>query len=389
MMAERPAFERRVMAALEAVPPRIPVLLGGCGSGRTSVLLRLREQMTAQVCQYVDVDRVATMPECFLRAVTEASPFPVPAGVEQGIPAPSARDAFAGFLAFVQHAQAPGGQAATFMLDEVLELRTFESYPGLRGVMAELIAALGSSRNRFVLTSRYTHRTHRLLREASPQFEVIHVSPLNAAEVAQVVRSRPYLVSESESDDLARAMHALTDGRPRYIRAMVDLIAGFGPQGVSDPVSALVALLAPHGALDRACQYCYELRLHRARGYGALKAILGVLAAEEPLTLTEIAQRLTRTPGSTKDYLSWLEDVDLVTARRKRYSFTDPVLRLWVRLYGRPVPPGDDDVAREVRAYALARLPKPEAALALAGPAKAPVAPDGSRDRTWGSIEID
>ena len=60
------------------------------------------------------------------------------------------------------------------------------------------------------------------------------------------------------------------------------------------------------------CRFCYELRLHRARGYGALKAILEVLAEEEPLTLTEIAQRLRRTPGSTKDYLSWLEDVDLI-----------------------------------------------------------------------------
>ena len=56
----------------------------------------------------------------------------------------------------------------------------------------------------------------------------------------------------------------------------------------------------------------YELRLHRARGYGALKAILEILSEQEPLTLTEISKRLGRTPGSTKDYLSWLEDVDLV-----------------------------------------------------------------------------
>ena len=44
--------------------------------------------------------------------------------------------------------------------------------------------------------------------------------------------------------------------------------------GGSDPVSALAALFAPDGALDRAVPLCYELRLHRARGYGALKAIL-------------------------------------------------------------------------------------------------------------------
>ena len=139
------------------------------------------------------------------------------------------------------------------------------------------------------------------------------------------------------------------------------------PRGATDPVSALASLLAPGGQLAQSCRFCYELRLHRARGYGALKAILEVLAQEEPLTLTEIAQRLHRTPGSTKDYLSWLEDVDLIVSRQKRYSFADPMLRLWVRLHCRAVPPGDDDIAREVHAYVQARLPHAEPALALAG----------------------
>ena len=121
----------------------------------------------------------------------------------------------------------------------------------------------------------------------------------------------------------------------------------------SDPVSALSALLAPGGTIAAACRFCYELRLHRARGYGALKAILDVLAEEESLTLTEIALRLQRTPGSTKDYLSWLEDVDLIVSRQKRYSFADPMLRLWVRLHCHATPPTEEDIAREVHAYVL------------------------------------
>ena len=160
-------------------------------------------------------------------------------------------------------------------------------------------------------------------------------------------------------------------------------------QGPPDPVAALAALLAPDGRLYAACRYAYELRLHRARGYGALKAILAVLADEEPLTLTEIAHRLRRTPGSTKDYLSWLEDVDLVAVREKKYRFADPILRLWVRLHCRPAPPADEDISREVHAYALARLPRgapptPEPALAMAG---APA--DGEDRKPWGIIEID
>lgn len=163
---------------------------------------------------------------------------------------------------------------------------------------------------------------------------------------------------------------------------IADAAAAIGRHGAADPISALAALLAPGGALAAACRFSYELRLHRARGYGALKAILDVLAQEEPLTLTEIASRLRRTPGSTKDYLSWLEDVDLVVSRQKRYSYVDPVLRLWVRLTCRPAPPTEEDIAREVHSYVLANLPGTEPALALAGDAPA-------TEKNWGIIEID
>jgi hypothetical protein len=138
------------------------------------------------------------------------------------------------------------------------------------------------------------------------------------------------------------------------------------------------------------------LRLQRARGYGALKAILGILADHEPINLTEIARHLHRTPGSTKDYLSWLEDVDLVTSPRKRYSIEDPLLKLYVRLYGRPVPPTDADVVREVRDYAKARLLKPADASGAETPASMPAttpalaaADRPGEPRSGGIIEID
>lgn len=43
------------------------------------------------------------------------------------------------------------------------------------------------------------------------------------------------------------------------------------------------------------------------------------------------------------------------------------MMRLWVRLHCRAVPPGDDDVARELHAYVQQRLPHAEPALALSG----------------------
>ena len=396
MIPERPTLERRVLAALDGssgAGTRIPVVLGGCGSGRTSLLLRLRDLIGRTQAQYLDVERIATTPERFLLALRDASPFP---GHQYGEPsAPGARDAFDAALAFLDTARAPGTMPATFLLDEFLELRTFESFPGLRTVLRDLIGALAASGNRFVLTSRYTSRALRLLRDAPAQFEIIHVAPLTAGEVRATLPGahdddhvRGGRTGEAEEhverqrDELARVVQALSDGRPSYARAIAETATAQVSRSAADPISALASLLAPGGQLAQACRFCYELRLHRARGYGALKAILEVLAQEEPLTLTEIAHRLHRTPGSTKDYLSWLEDVDLIVSRQKRYSFTDPMLRLWVRLHCRPVPPGEDDIARELHAYVLSRLPQGQPAMAMAGP-------QAERDKYSGIIEID
>ncbi len=396
MIPERPSLERRVLAAFDGSSggdARIPVLLGGCGTGRTSLLLRLRDLIGHSAAQYIDVERVATTPERFLASIRAASPFTGHHHDELGDGAPGARAAFDASLAYLDTARAPGNSPATFLLDEFLELRTFESFPGLRTVLRDLIEVLTSAGNRFVLTTRYSARTHRLLRDAAPRFEIIPVAPLTAAEIrATLPAGAARTVSGSIDDeddrgreDLARLVGLIADGRPSYARMITEASATMGPRGASDPVSALSSLLAPGGTISTACRFCYELRLHRARGYGALKAILDVLADEEGLTLTEIALRLRRTPGSTKDYLSWLEDVDLIVSRHKRYSFADPMLRLWVRLHCQVTPPSEEDIAREVHAYVLARLPHSEPALAMAGVAEA--APE--RDKPWGIIEID
>lgn len=388
MLTPRSTLTRRVLTALDASSSRIPVLLGGCGSGRSTLLQQVRERIGRTSAQFVDVDRTATTPERFLRAVTQASPFAPLESAPAG-----ARAAFDATLSFLSRAHAGGSEPATFLLDEFLELRTFESFPGLRSVLHDLVDGLAASGNRFVLSSRYTARTLRLLRDRSARFEVIHIPALTAEDTLDMlglVAGHLLSGSAQEADYTARAVHALADGRAVYVRALADELIAMreqGGPGGHDVMSALVALMAPGGRLARQCCFSYELRLHRARGYGALKAILEILAEEEGLTLTEISQHLQRTPGSTKDYLSWLEDVDLVTARQKRYSYADPLLRVWVRLHCQTMPPTDEDVAREVHRYAMPRLPEqPEPALAMATAGPAPA--DEER-KEWGIIEID
>jgi hypothetical protein len=379
MVTPRTNLTRRVLAALDASPSRIPVLVGGCGSGRTTLLQQIKERLGRTGALYLDVERSATTPERFLKAIVSSSPFPVTE------PAPAgARAAFDTTLGFFSRAKNGSGEPVTILLDEFLELRTFESFPGLRRVLYELVDGLSASGNRFVLTSRYVARTLRLLRDRSARFEVIHMPAMTTEDTLDVIAQmgaqaagRPVdasLGAAQDADLLARTVQSLADGRPAYVRALAEELTtmrgeGRGGPSAGDPLGALAALMEADGRLAKICHFTYELRLHRARGYGALKAILEILGEEEGLTLTEISQRLQRTPGSTKDYLSWLEDVDLVTARQKRYSYSDPLLRAWVRLHCRATAPTEDDLAREVHRYALPRLPQqqdPQAAPAEA-----------------------
>jgi len=359
MTATAGALENRIVEGLDAAAVPVPLVVGACGSGRTSLLLRLRDRLGARRCQYVDVARIATTPERFHAALVAASPFSVAGVPPDGAPA-SPRIAFDATIRFLQSAHTDQGAPATFLLDDVLELRTFESFPGLRNAVGDLVTALGDTPNRFVLTTRFRARAGRLAATGAARLRIETIPPLTTPDVEGLLAEAfagPRAPVPDE--DTARAIGALANGHVGYAQMVATELRDMAQRGVTDPLSALAALISPGGRLDAACRYCYELRLHRARGYGALKAILDVLAGEEPLTLTAIAHRLHRTPGSTKDYLSWLEDVDLIVATRKQYRVADPLLRLWVRLNGRPAPPSDEDVAREVQRYAAERLAAP------------------------------
>ena len=370
-----------IAGSLASDPAAIPVVIGPGGSGRTRTLLALRDRLGTANAQYVDVERVATTPERFLRSLIAHSPFATPTG-ELPPPPQSPRAAFDEAVKFLAGAHTREGRPATFLIDEVLELRTFESFPGLRTVLADFAKGIENSRNRFVFSTRFAKRAERLLASGSPRLRPIHVEPLSPeALLAMLMDEYRGLALGNDATDVAGTVYALTDGRPLYVHAVLNALKAMSSEGACDPISALAAVLMPGTRLDAECRFAYELRLHRARGYGALKGILAFLAEQEPLTLTEVARRMQRTPGSTKDYLTWLEDVDLLRCDRKRYRFADPLLRVWVRLNGDPQPCTEEDVAREVHRYAMERLP-------AAMPAEVS-RPAPRQDRSSGIIEID
>ncbi len=356
-----PSIDQRITATLREDSGRIPVVVGLSGAGRTSLLHRLADAIGPQGAQYVNVERTATTPERFLTALTASSPF-VDAGQAPRVLSP--RQAFDAVLAYFTGAHRADERPVTLLLDEVLEFRTFESFPGLRRSLPELLAVIAASPNRFVLTSRYPTRTERALAAASPQYFVVSMPALPPTELSQMLADAtgagtPTSAGDagSDLDGLARLVTAVSGGRPSYVRAIAgELVASPSGAAGRDPMATLVSALGPRAGLWSQCAFDYEMRLNRARGYGALKAILEILSEQEPLTLTDVSHRMGRTPGSTKDYLSWLEDVDLVAVHRKRYRFRDPLLRLWVRLHCHSAPPTGEMIDREVREFAASYL---------------------------------
>ncbi len=133
-------------------------------------------------------------------------------------------------------ARRPGTAARpTFLLDEALELRLFESFPGLSEVMSATLDALAASGNRFVLATRYETRALRAL-AARPPIGSWWSTPSRCRPRAsrRICCRCPALRSDEAEEHAARVIVALTDGRAAYVAALVRALAS-APPGIAGP----------------------------------------------------------------------------------------------------------------------------------------------------------
>ena len=115
------------------------MLIGGCGSGRTTVLHQLRDRVGRGGAQYIDVERTATTPEHFLARDLLHSPFPAP-----DVPADGhvARAAFDAALALpYQRGRAPASPSRSYWTNCSNCARS-RAFPGLRRVLHDLVDGL-------------------------------------------------------------------------------------------------------------------------------------------------------------------------------------------------------------------------------------------------------
>jgi len=239
---------------------------------------------------------------------------------------------------FPRQAAATQGKKIVLICDEFQEIRTLENYPNSQNVVALLRAELQSeSEVQYILAGSAISVLAGLLSNPnSPlfaQFTRIAVEPFDRESTQELANK---LLSEPLEPDLYPLLHSLTGGHPFYITTVTRRVS-YLVDVVQRPASPdvikqafLVETLSPGGRIYDFCQYVYDLSLQKAKGYGALKSVLQILAQEEGLTATQIARQLRVTSASASDYLRWLCEVDLVVEKDKAYYFRDPVLRFWI-----------------------------------------------------------
>ncbi len=303
----RRELESSLLDELEA--HRMVVVTGPRGAGKTTLLQGLRARWRG-VAALVQMEPVACSPEVLRSAFAEL-----------------AGEALGRVTSAMTLHEAVGKRArgSLLLLDDIAELRTLSYYPGVEKPLDGFLAAIASAKEATVVTSRFDF----WMRRHFPELHYLSLPPLSVQELESAGVREPELVAAATGGLAVHARH-LADG---------------------DVEETLSDELERGGRIDAECRATYAELLHRARGYGACKWVLRILADEEGLNLTEVARRMDRTPGSTRDYLLWLEEVDLLIARKKRYFYIDPILRLWMRVHGQGCLATQADIQREVRAH--------------------------------------
>jgi hypothetical protein len=320
------------------------VLVGPRGSGKTFLLERVRESLgDSRPTALIQMEPIAASPEILCERFLEIAGPVLDAGGYRSAPFPR-----------LMGALSKGAPRSLLLLDDATEMRTLSYFPGVDRPLESLFETLAKKQApQAILTSRFpawiASCFDGLSNATRSHFEIVTLPAVGPDEL--------HAIGIADPEPLVTA----TGGLPVNILPLVArMMTG---EALS---TALAAEMATSGHLEAECRATLGQLLHRARGYGACKAVLHVLAGEEGLRLSEIARRLDRTPGSTRDYLRWLEEVDLIAVREKRFFFVDPVLRLWLRLYGRGELPThadiENEIGRHLNGQAPASAPEPGSA---------------------------
>ncbi len=226
------------------------------------------------------------------------------------------------------------------MLDEFQTIQALANFPDTKDIVAVFRAHLERHTScGYILAGSAISVMERMLAHTSPLFalfERLILAPLDKGDTRLLVTKLLPAADVGNIPAVSAEIQRLTGGHPFYIQALCNRLRRwhFSQDRPLTPAMAKEAfvweVLSPEGRLYDFCRYVYDVSIQRARGYGALIAILQLLAAEDGLTIAQVARRQKVTPATARDYLRWLKEVDLIVERAGGHYYRDPVLRFWV-----------------------------------------------------------
>ena len=229
------------------------------------------------------------------------------------------------------------GRRVLLFLDEFQEIATLTNFSQAKNILSLLRGAKDRGANVvWCICGSIISEMEAITRESrSPlfgQFTHLPLYPYTRGESDALIRK----FIPQPDNRFAGLLHHFSAGNPFYLVQLLrrlNLFAGRGEMLTENLIKrAFVAeTLSPGGLIHAYCTYLYNISLQRAKGYGVLRSILDLIAAnDDPMTQSELARRLRMTQGAVRTNLKELERIGLLHERDRRYFYTDAILRYWV-----------------------------------------------------------
>ncbi|MBU0491827.1 MAG: ATP-binding protein [Chloroflexi bacterium] len=229
------------------------------------------------------------------------------------------------------------GRPLLVMLDEFPAVQRLDNFPGINALATFRRQIEGHRQCCYVICGSVVSAMEGILEQTAPLFSVFGRLSLHPFDERNTRALLAKLLPENAAHlpDLGRAVQRLTGGWPFYVQAVGQRLR-YWQVALDLPITVeaveqafLVETLSPESQIYQYCRYLYDVSIQQARGEGALRAVLALLA-EEDLSTSAVAQRLKVSVSTARDYLRWLAEVDLVAEYAGLYTYNDPVLRYWV-----------------------------------------------------------
>ncbi|MBW2968211.1 hypothetical protein KY362_07030 [Candidatus Woesearchaeota archaeon] len=322
---------------------RIPVLTAAPGLGRRALLQHFAADKSNNAA-YIDLKRLSISPESFSiefilsirssRTLEEAkkglkkTSADLVGKIENELQKikPDQRLILESALAFPETLEKKP-RVILDSFEEFLKLNNFKQ-------IKDCVSLLTRHAQTYIISSAAVHLTGTALKRHEKSFQHITLASLTSDGTKALFESIAGKTDRRVSDNV----HTRSAGIPTIIR---NIAVRFKEEKTGDTQKdirlidyILISELVTESS--RSYSYCSRLfteSLNRARGDTLLKTILKAVSQNAPLRLTEIARLIYRSGPVTKSLLERLVEVDLITKTGSTFDFSNPVLKIWCRLY--------------------------------------------------------